>query len=96
MLVRLLWRRSEDLLVVFAKKLEQFAGRTKPQFVAGIYFFHPAFEQPLFRICVWPKSNDERASHNTASLRERRNQGVAVMVSFWSNFGAERTSLGVG
>ena len=68
----------------------------EPQFVAGIYFFDPSFEQPLLRFCFWPKSNYESASHNCARVRERRNRGVAVSVSFWSKFGAKTEHMGAG
>src|SRR5216684_1381654 len=39
------------------------------QFLAGINFFHPAFEQPLFRFCFCSQSNYESSSHNVVSLR---------------------------
>jgi hypothetical protein len=94
--VRLFGTRFEGCLVALAEKREQFLGRTEPQFVAGIHFFDPSFEQALFRFCFGSKSNYESGSHNSARVRERRNRGVAVSVSFWSKFGAERSTQGIG
>jgi len=46
------------------------------QLLAGINFFHPAFEQPLFRFCFCSQSNYESSSHNVASLRRCREKSV--------------------
>src|SRR5216683_8037212 len=46
------------------------------QFLAGINFFHPAFEQPLFRFCFCSQSNYESSSHNVVSLRRCREKSV--------------------
>jgi hypothetical protein len=53
------------------------------QLLAGIDFFHPAFEAVLRRFCFCCQSNYESSSHNVASLKRCRKESVTA----WWHFG---------
>jgi hypothetical protein len=52
------------------------------QLLTGINFFHPAFEQPLFRFRFCSQPNYESSSHNGASLRGCQEENVTYRWHF--------------
>src|SRR5215831_4479928 len=63
LLDRLVHVCSESCVETVAQKSEQLLGRTESNFLVGINFLHPSFEQALKWFCFRSQSNYESSSH---------------------------------